>query len=569
MDDVRDDAAGGKLSSVRREAKSLLSGRDGTGARNSESRSSSMLEKNGSIGDGAAAANIPVRLLDSFLPGYSIVSALILDTFDFDISKLVGTVFVFLTFITAARYVWQGVWNFVKPFCHSTISVGSEDVIFEHIMFWVGKHPVSKNSRTLIASSKRNLWEAEDPSDLFLVGKGAANYAPGYGNPHRFWYKGNYFTFKRETRDPSQLQNIRRGRAYLMNPAYPAEDRILLSCLGRSANPIKDLIDDAKAAYTAKKASTTTVRVPNQVFTAWQTVSTRPSRSMATLSLSPAQSETLVKDITEYLDPASASWYAKHGIPHRRGYLFHGPPGTGKTSFSLVLAGMFGLEIHVLSLLDPGLTESKLQHLFLGMPNRCIVLLEDVDSAGFTRKKESSTGATSTTVSRGGRDDREPEIISLSCLLNVIDGVVSHEGRILIMTTNYPERIDPRLVRAGRVDMKILFDFATHEQIADLFVKIFDKFQPSSDGGRTGEVLEEEKKKRQRANPELHLDLIAMAKNFAALLPEKELTPAEIQGFLLVRRGNPERAVAEVEGWWEDLKAQKEAEKKAAKVFEG
>src|ERR1700684_1338866 len=101
------------------------------------------------------------------------------------------------------------------------------------------------------------------------------------------------------------------------------------------------------------------------------------------------------------------------------------------------------------------------------MPPRCIVLLEDVDSAGFTRKKEGDG-------SHKGKRDEEPETISLSCLLNVIDGVASHEGRILIMTTNYPERIDSRLVRAGRVDLKVLFGFATHEQITDLFVKMYD-----------------------------------------------------------------------------------------------
>lgn len=158
----------------------------------------------------------------------------------------------------------------------------------------------------------------------------------------------------------------------LIQPPDAETERIYISCLGRRTDPIKNLINDAKEAYTSKKASTTTVRVPNSVLNSWTSVSTRPSRSMTTLSLSKAESTALLKDISEYLAPGSARWYAAHGIPYRRGYLFHGPPGTGKTSFSLVLAGMFGLEIHVLSLLDPGLTESKLQHLFLSMPSRCI-----------------------------------------------------------------------------------------------------------------------------------------------------------------------------------------------------
>lgn len=148
---------------------------DGVGRRNSKAKASSML---GSLprGDGVAMADIPIRLLDSFLPGYSILSALILDTLGFDISNLVSTVFVLLTFVTAARYVWKGFWGFVRPLCRCTVSVGSEDAIFDHLMFWVRRHPVSERSRTLIASSKKNSWEADDATDLFQVGKGTANY---------------------------------------------------------------------------------------------------------------------------------------------------------------------------------------------------------------------------------------------------------------------------------------------------------------------------------------------------------------------------------------------------------
>jgi chaperone BCS1 len=66
----------------------------------------------------------------------------------------------------------------------------------------------------------------------------------------------------------------------------------------------------------------------------------------------------------------------------RRGYLFYGPPGTGKTSLAFVLAGVFGLEIYVIGLRDPSLTEEDLLALFNSLPRRCIVLLEDIDTAG-------------------------------------------------------------------------------------------------------------------------------------------------------------------------------------------
>ena len=85
--------------------------------------------------------------------------------------------------------------------------------------------------------------------------------------------------------------------------------------------------------------------------------------------------------------PATARWYANRGIPYRRGYLFHGPPGTGKTSLAFALAGFFGLHIYAVSLLDSTLTEEELGTLFKDLPPRCIVLLEDIDVAGLARNE--------------------------------------------------------------------------------------------------------------------------------------------------------------------------------------
>lgn len=83
-----------------------------------------------------------------------------------------------------------------------------------------------------------------------------------------------------------------------------------------------------------------------------------------------------------------SSGYTNRGIPYRRGYLFHGPPGTGKTSLSFAIAGVFGLDIYCVSLLEPTLTEEDLGLLFNSLPRRCVVLLEDIDSAGLIRHEE-------------------------------------------------------------------------------------------------------------------------------------------------------------------------------------
>ena len=80
------------------------------------------------------------------------------------------------------------------------------------------------------------------------------------------------------------------------------------------------------------------------------------------------------------------------GIPYRRGYLLHGPPGSGKTSFIQALAGKLSYNICVLNLSQRGLMDDKLTHLLMNTPERCVVLLEDVDAAFNKRVQTSEDG---------------------------------------------------------------------------------------------------------------------------------------------------------------------------------
>ena len=55
--------------------------------------------------------------------------------------------------------------------------------------------------------------------------------------------------------------------------------------------------------------------------------------------------------------------------------------------------------------------------------------------------------------------------ITASDLLNFIDGIIASQGRLLVMTTNHPRRLDPALVRAGRVDKRWAFDYAQRPEL--------------------------------------------------------------------------------------------------------
>lgn len=103
------------------------------------------------------------------------------------------------------------------------------------------------------------------------------------------------------------------------------------------------------------------------------------------------------------------------------------------------------------------LDDRSLKTLFAELPQHCIVLLEDVDVTSVHRIQDSNADASQSLGQNGSPRMSAGGKVSLSTLLNVLDGLASPEGRVLIMTTNHIERLDPALIRPGRVDTKVKF----------------------------------------------------------------------------------------------------------------
>ena len=253
----------------------------------------------------------------------------------------------------------------------------------------------------------------------------------------------------------------------------------------------------------------------------WEKAMTKPRRSKESIVLDDDLSEKLISDAKKFLE--SSQWYGDRGIPYRRGYLLHGPPGCGKTSFTQVLAGALKLDMCMLSLSNAQLDDQKLAQNFREAPENAIILLEDVDAVFVDRdvqKKGKGSGGTG---------------VSFSGLLNAIDGVASQEGRLFFMTTNYPEKLDSALVRPGRCDVKEELRCASRNQMARLFLRFFP-----------------------------HSNLIE-AKKFASMLPEFELSMAQLQGHLLEYRDSAENAVNKVN---EFLSASKPQQVKKMTIYD-
>jgi hypothetical protein len=179
-------------------------------------------------------------------------------------------------------------------------------------------------------------------------------------------------------------------------------------------------------------------------------------------------------------------WYMDRGIPHSLGILLYGVPGAGKTSTIKAIAKDTNRHIFNLSLREYT-TQRQLTTLFfnenvsihnndgskqtLKIPlNRRVYVIEDVDCLTDVVLDRQLTGNNPNSAGVGGK---EGEAVTLSFLLNLLDGVLETPGRILIMTSNYPEKLDRALVRPGRIDVKIEFKNASLIFIQDMINKFY------------------------------------------------------------------------------------------------
>jgi mitochondrial chaperone BCS1 len=220
---------------------------------------------------------------------------------------------------------------------------------------------------------------------------------------------------------------------------YAALTPLTRECMSASLTcpplePIKRLLAYVKAIYAEENSNTITIRIPDYdtmhigyregIYSPWKISSIRQIRPMESVVVDSALRRQILQEVSFYLSAAGEEWYASRGIPLRLGYLFHGPPGTGKSSFTSALAGHFGLDIYLISLNKGGrMSDNILQTLFASLPRRCIVLLEDIDSSGVKRENISRPLGYSYLEENPGLS-----ALTLAGLFNAIDGVASHEG---------------------------------------------------------------------------------------------------------------------------------------------
>ncbi|OQE13058.1 hypothetical protein PENFLA_c056G02426 [Penicillium flavigenum] len=331
---------------------------------------------------------------------------------------------------------------------------------------------------------------------------------PGPGK-HVLRYK-NAFVFVNRMRE-SKSRDIQTGKPW---------ETITLTTLYSQRHIFEDLFTEAHA-YAAKGHEGKTT-IYNSWGTEWKPFGNpRRKRPLESVILHEGVKERVVADVEDFI--SSSSWYHDRGIPYRRGYLLYGPPGTGKSSFIQALAGELDYDIAILNLSERGLTDDRLNHLLTIVPNRTLVLLEDVDAAFSNRREQSDA------------DGYRGANVTFSGLLNALDGVASAEERIIFLTTNHVERLDEALVRPGRVDMTVRLGEVTRYQVGCLWDRFYQDLD--TDGVYRKLFLD-------------RLQELGLVEDESGNKADRSITTsaAALQGLFLYNKGNMEGAISMAEG---------------------
>lgn len=171
--------------------------------------------------------------------------------------------------------------------------------------------------------------------------------------------------------------------------------------------------------------------------------------------------EMVRQDFTSFLTERKKTWFKSKGLPYRRGYLFHGPPGNGKTS--LIRSMLTHAKLPAYTMKNFGTNEAvrTFETMFeeAAKNEQAIIILEDIDRS-FSAKGNS-------------KDDSEKTSIPFSTFLNCLDGVGNQEGLILIATANNPRNLDMAVLeRPGRFDRVVGFPNASEELRVQYFMRL-------------------------------------------------------------------------------------------------
>ncbi|KAJ8753731.1 hypothetical protein K2173_026407 [Erythroxylum novogranatense] len=272
----------------------------------------------------------------------------------------------------------------------------------------------------------------------------------------------------------------------------------------------------------------------------WSCVVFQHPATFETVAMEPKKKKEIVDDLITF--SKSEEFYTRIGRAWKRGYLLYGHPGTGKSTMIAAMANLLDYDIYDLELTAVK-DNTELRKLLIETQSKSVIVIEDIDCSldltGPRKKKVKEEEKDATPKDPNQKQQKEEDTsskVTLSGLLNFIDGLWSacREERLIVFTTNFKEKLDPALIRRGRMDKHIELSYCNFEA----FKVLADNY--------------------------LKLESHQLFTKISKLLGEVQMTPADVAEHLMPKTfpGDPETCL---ESLIRGLEIKKEEEEEAAK----
>lgn len=351
--------------------------------------------------------------------------------------------------LASVAYFGLRAWYLAHLYFTCELTVTNDDEAYVWINEWLANHSYAKRASRLRLNSREVYEDAGSSHTTWTL-------APGEGN-HFFWFRGRLVHLSRDSNAPAAGSTTNKSK-----------ESITIRIYSRGQDLVRALVSEAQQKLTNESS----INVYSYSHF-WRKVARRRLRALDTVIMPSGFIENLVADATWFF--GAANWYHERGIPYRRSYLLSGPPGCGKTSLVFALASYFKLPLYFLNL-GSLKEDSDLFDAISGVPERAVLLIEDVDASAAVKNRSRPSPATpgrpgAPTPAATQEEEKTP--ITMSAFLNALDGVMSKDGRLLVMSTNYPERLDPAIIRPGRVDRHETIGPMGAGEVARMFLRFF------------------------------------------------------------------------------------------------